>query len=250
MNSTAPLGTSNSHIPFGASQKDSSSQIASYPKMREGGLGSDPIEKPKAEVLLFDSDPIRRHIWERLCQKESVPLQAFGFVSDRHLLHANNSRVVIFDQSALELSQLDALSLIPKLSWDAIAFSFKNCQVALAAKMISAGACWVFDNGFLTSEIEEGFNALLRQADELGQQVKNFQRVEAIRAKFTPGERDVLELVIQGMPNKLIAKKLDISTRTVETRRSKVYRKCQVQNVTELVRFVDHANALKAKFQR
>lgn len=230
------------------SENQLNTHVSAQSSLRDTKSSSLHSEIPCVEVVLFDADPIRRHVWERLCEKRGLPLQANGFVAERHFTDGANSRAIIFDQSALETSGLDPFDVLKKFSRDAIAFTFKNCQVATVAKLISAGASWVFDNGSLTNEFEDGFTELVKCAEELNAQLKSFQRTEAIRAKFTAGEREVLELVIQGIPNKLIAKKLDISTRTVETRRAKVYRKCQVQNVTELVRFVDRANALRAKF--
>ncbi len=208
------------------------------------------LATPRVEVLLFDSDPIRRHVWERLCERRSFQLQVSGFVTERHFGSVSDTRVVIFDQSTLELCDLDPRTIIEKFPQDTIAFTCKNCQIATAAKLVRLGAAWVFDNAFQGNDIDEGFCELVRHAVELSAAVKSFQHAEAIRAKITAGEKDVLELVISGIPNKLIAKKLDISTRTVETRRSKVYRKCQVTNVTELVRFIDRANSLRARFQR
>ena len=59
-------------------------------------------------------------------------------------------------------------------------------------------------------------------------------------ADLTDRERDVMRLVVEGLPNKLIADQLDISVRTVEVHRSRVFDKMQVKSAVEL------ANLLRA----
>jgi two-component system, LuxR family, response regulator DctR len=53
-------------------------------------------------------------------------------------------------------------------------------------------------------------------------------------AELTERERDVMRLVIEGLPNKLIADQLEISVRTVEVHRSRVFEKMNVKSAVEL----------------
>jgi two-component system response regulator DctR len=52
--------------------------------------------------------------------------------------------------------------------------------------------------------------------------------------ELTERERDVMDLVIEGKPNKLIADALDISVRTVEVHRARVFEKMNVRSAVEL----------------
>jgi RNA polymerase sigma factor (sigma-70 family) len=58
---------------------------------------------------------------------------------------------------------------------------------------------------------------------------------------LTPREREVLELVVTGKPNKTVARELDLSEKTVEKHRSNVMRKLRVRTLPELVRIADAA---------
>ena len=69
------------------------------------------------------------------------------------------------------------------------------------------------------------------------------RHIEACRARhelqdrladLTDRERDVMRLVVEGLPNKLIADQLDISVRTVEVHRARVFDKMQVKSAVEL----------------
>ena len=51
---------------------------------------------------------------------------------------------------------------------------------------------------------------------------------------LTERERDVMRLVVEGLPNKLIADQLDISVRTVEVHRARVFDKMDVKSAVEL----------------
>ena len=53
-------------------------------------------------------------------------------------------------------------------------------------------------------------------------------------AELTERERDVMRLVVEGLPNKLIASQLDISVRTVEVHRSRIFEKMEVKSAVEL----------------
>ena len=60
-------------------------------------------------------------------------------------------------------------------------------------------------------------------------------------AELTERERDVLRLVVEGLPNKLIADQLDISVRTVEVHRSRVFEKMSVKSTVELANLLREA---------
>jgi two-component system response regulator FixJ len=64
-------------------------------------------------------------------------------------------------------------------------------------------------------------------------------------ASLSPRERQVLDGLIAGRPNKLIARDFDISPRTIEVYRANVMTKMQAGSVSELVRLAIRAGLLK-----
>ena len=51
---------------------------------------------------------------------------------------------------------------------------------------------------------------------------------------LTPRERDVMDYVALGKPNKIIAAELGVSQRTIEAHRARIFQKMRVRNAVEL----------------
>lgn len=87
-----------------------------------------------------------------------------------------------------------------------------------------------FSDNALVDRIEQ---ALVRSAHTL-KTLRTKQSLQHHLADLTDRERDVMHLVIEGLPNKLIADQLDISVRTVEVHRARVFDKMNVKSAVEL----------------
>lgn len=84
-------------------------------------------------------------------------------------------------------------------------------------------------------------NALVDRIEQALLQSAMYQKTAAQRhallqrlADLTERERGVMRLVVEGVPNKLIADQLDISVRTVEVHRARIFDKMQVKSAVEL----------------
>ncbi len=84
-------------------------------------------------------------------------------------------------------------------------------------------------------------NALVDRVEQAlaasGQAIARRQAMRAMSqrmAELTEREREVMALVVQGLPNKLIADNLNISVRTVEVHRARVFEKMDVKSAVEL----------------
>ena len=87
-----------------------------------------------------------------------------------------------------------------------------------------------FSNNALVDRVEQ---ALVQSAEALALRRSQGQRAQLL-AELTERERDVMRLVIDGKPNKLIADALGISVRTVEVHRARVFEKMGVKSAVEL----------------
>lgn len=96
-----------------------------------------------------------------------------------------------------------------------------------------------FSDNALVDRVEQ---ALLRSEAALARRADKRQ-VERALAELTEREREVMHLVVEGRPNKLIADALDISVRTVEVHRARVFEKMNVKSAVELANMLRPAGA-------
>jgi two-component system response regulator FixJ len=89
-----------------------------------------------------------------------------------------------------------------------------------------------FDAQALLATVEEA----LSRSDEDGDAPLEMKEFKARQALLTQREREVLALLLEGLPTKLIAHQLRISSRTAEHHRAAVIQKMQARNISQLMR--------------
>jgi len=94
-----------------------------------------------------------------------------------------------------------------------------------------------FSDNALVDRIEQ---ALALSAAALAQMGES-SSFQARLASLTEREKAVLQLVVSGLPNKLVADQLDISVRTVEVHRARVFDKMGVKSAVELANLMRDA---------
>jgi len=109
-------------------------------------------------------------------------------------------------------------------------------DVGLAVRAMKAGAVDFIEKPFaketLLKSLEEGYRRLARK-EATDHRVRDATvRLQAL----TPRERDVLDGLAQGLPNKTIAYDLGISPRTVEIHRANLMTKLQARSLSEALR--------------
>jgi two-component system, LuxR family, response regulator DctR len=119
-----------------------------------------------------------------------------------------------------------------------VIFLTGHADVPTAVDLVKRGAfdfCEKpFSDNALVDRVEQ---ALQRSAALLA--ARNEKLVLQRRlTELTERERAVMRLVIEGAPNKLIADQLDISVRTVEVHRARVFDKMEVKSAVELANLV------------
>jgi two-component system, LuxR family, response regulator FixJ len=84
----------------------------------------------------------------------------------------------------------------------------------------------------LWEAIQEGLKWDAANRQHAALRAKMRRRLE----RLTDGEKDVLQLLIEGKSNKTIAAELNLSVRTIEVRRAKLMRKMKAESLAELIR--------------
>ncbi|WP_213957161.1 response regulator [Variovorax sp. dw_954] len=140
------------------------------------------------------------------------------------------SGLVLFERLA-ERGLIDTMPVI---------FLTGHADVPTAVDLVKRGAfdfCEKpFSDNALVDRIEQALGASLRAVERQ----KERSRLSARIGELTERERDVMQRVVEGLPNKLIADQLAISVRTVEVHRARIFEKMDVKSAVEL------ANLLRA----
>ncbi len=117
-------------------------------------------------------------------------------------------------------------------------------SVETATKAMKSGAIYFFekpiDPPLLVDRIREALELNQRQRQQTAQQLEIDERL----SRLTRRQREVLDLVVQGLTSKQIADQLGRSIKTIEVHRSQILNRMNAQGVTELMRMVlapDHA---------
>lgn len=109
-------------------------------------------------------------------------------------------------------------------------------DIPLSVRAMKAGAIDFiekpFEKALLLSALEEGYSSMDRS--DFSKQLASNASVKL--QVLTPRERDVLDGLAKGLPNKTIAYDLGISPRTVEIHRSNLMSKLEVRSLSEALR--------------
>ena len=129
------------------------------------------------------------------------------------------------------VEKLIGYGLLPTLP---VIFLTGHADVPTAVDAVKRGAfdfCEKpFSDNALVDRIEQALMQSARALAELSEHTGLRARLDGL----TERERDVMALVVEGLPNKLVADQLDISVRTVEVHRARVFDKMQVKSAVEL----------------
>jgi len=115
-----------------------------------------------------------------------------------------------------------------------VIFLTGHADVPTAVDMVKRGAFDFCEKPFSDNALVDRVEQALRRSEELLAARGEKKLVQARLAELTERERDVMRLVVEGLPNKLIADQLDISVRTVEVHRARVFDKMEVKSAVEL----------------
>jgi two-component system response regulator FixJ len=118
-------------------------------------------------------------------------------------------------------------------------------DVPLAVEAMKLGALDFLEKPFEDERLVRMIETALSQADTGLKNEEVTADLASRVASLTPRERQVMQGLVAGQSNKVIAKDYDISPRTVEVYRANVMTKMQAGNLSELVRFAIRAGILK-----
>ncbi|MBR0811188.1 response regulator transcription factor FixJ [Bradyrhizobium diazoefficiens] len=150
--------------------------------------------------------------------------------------------------SDVRMPGLDGIELLKRMKALQSAFPILimtgHGDVPLAVEAMKLGAVDFLEKPFEDDRLTAMIESAIRQAEPAAKNEAVSQDVAARVASLSPRERQVMEGLIAGLSNKLIAREYDISPRTIEVYRANVMTKMQAGSLSELVRLAMRAGML------
>lgn len=122
-----------------------------------------------------------------------------------------------------------------------VIFLTGHADVPTAVSAVKRGAFDFCEKPFSDNALVDRVEQALAHSAAAVQAQQAQSRLRSRLAELTERERAVMQLVVEGLPNKRIADQLDISVRTVEVHRARVFDKMEVKSAVELANLLRDA---------
>ncbi|HNN86970.1 MAG TPA: response regulator FixJ [Pseudomonadales bacterium] len=195
---------------------------------------------PEAAVFVVDDDDAVRESLAFLLKSVGLRVESFASAQD-FLKQYNAARAgcLVLD---IRMPGMSGLELQDKLSQMGsmlpIIFITGHGDVPMAVKAIKAGAADFVQKPFRDQELIDRIREVLEE--DASARVEKLQKAEILKRidSLTEREREVMEQVVDGKANKVVAIDLNVSQRTVEIHRANVMDKMKARSLAQLVRLV------------
>ena len=194
-------------------------------------------QRPTAYVV--DDDESIRALWRWLMESNGIAVKTFAtaaaFIES---YRSGDAGCLVLDLKLPGMSGLELQQYLNRKDIEIpIVFVTGHGDVPAAVSALKGGAVDFIQKPFSHREVLSIIEKAFQRDAENREKRARQSRIAGRLAMLTEREREVLQRVIEGKPNKIIAADLDISMKTVEFHRAKVMEKMGVTSVAELVQF-------------
>jgi len=191
-------------------------------------------------VYVVDDDP-------QACRAVAELVHSFGhqvrmFESPSNFLEAIDDKrpgCVVLD---MRLPGLDGMEVHQRLLKRKLALPVivltAYADTPMTVRSLRNGAITVLDKPFRDDELWNYVQEALLKSEKDHRRLQHQSSLEGRLKKLAPQDRAVLQLMLLGKKNRAIAKRLEVSLRTVENRRRRVFEIMRADSVAQLTRMV------------
>jgi FixJ family two-component response regulator len=193
--------------------------------------------QPEPTVFVVDDDPAIVKAIRELVQVLGLKVESYSS-ADAFLLayQADRPACLVLD---VRMPGLSGLELQKHLKQNGkqlpIIMISGHGDVRMAVEAMKEGAIDFMEKPFRAQELCDNIQTAIRSERENWQRRQQRQKAQQRISTLTPAEHTVMDLVIAGKTNKMIARQLGLSVRAIEDRRARMMRKLQVNSWSELL---------------
>ncbi|HTO46775.1 MAG TPA: response regulator transcription factor [Burkholderiales bacterium] len=198
-----------------------------------------------ARVYVVDDDEMFRKSLHWLL--ESVGLQVAAFATAAEFLdayRAGDPGCLVLD---IRMPGMSGLQLQDELAARAvrlpIVFLTAHGDVPMAVAAVKKGAVDFVQKPYNDQRLLDVIQGALQRDADTRAADERHRRTAALIAAMTPREREVMNAVVAGKTNKIIADELGVAVKTIEAHRARMMDKMGASSVAELVRLVTAIDA-------
>lgn len=217
-----------------------------YPSSGAGKVKEAQASKPIRVLVEAQHALVRagiRALVEQIAEVEVVAEAADGHQSLR-LIREHHPDILLLDVILPSVTAVESLKAIVE-SFPGVRVIVLTLQEneAYAVQAFRAGATGYLTKSAARAELEKAIRAVASGesylASQLSQQavLKYLKDPHAILSELTARQREVLKMIAEGHATKEIAKRLNISVKTVETHRAQIMERLDIHDVVGLVRY-------------
>ncbi len=191
-----------------------------------------------AIVYVVDDDDAVRDSLKMLLESDGLTTQVYA--SGREFMDSCNDDMpgcLLLDVQLPDMHGLDIqLELVNNQIKLPIIIITGYADVPIAVKALKAGAVDFIEKPFSDDTILASVRSALEVGDKNRKEQSSLTETKAKLERLTDRERQVLEQLVIGRSNKVIAFELEISARTVEIHRARIMEKMEARSLAHLVR--------------
>src|SRR6266702_7566378 len=201
----------------------------------------------RGKVYVIDDDEAMRDSLDFLLGAADFHVTLFE--SAQHFLEAVSGVGFGCVVSDVRMPGIDGIELLKRLKASHHTFPVVimtgHGDVPLAVEAMKLGAVDFLEKPFEDDRLIGMIEIALKQAESGARSEAATLDIAARVESLSPRERQVMEGLVAGLSNKMIAREYDISPRTIEVYRANVMTKMQAGSLSELVRMAMRAGAIK-----
>jgi len=200
----------------------------------------------QAAIYLIDDESQVRAALTDLLASVGLNIQSFANVEDflARAVKQDLPSCLLLDVRMPGQSGLDFFRHLQEHGWELpVIFITGHGDIRMAVQAIKQGAIEFLSKPFRDQELLEALYQGIEQDRKRRAEQKEQIAHKTLWQSLTEGEQKVLQGVVEGLLNKQIAHRLNLSEITIKVRRSHAMRKLQLRTVPELVRFYEKVQA-------
>jgi FixJ family two-component response regulator len=193
---------------------------------------------PAATIFVVDDDDAMRRALGTLLGTVGYKTALFGLPSEFFArFKADEPGCLILDIRMPEMSGLEVQQQLNRLgAMLPVIFITGHGDVPMAVQAMKEGAYQFIQKPFRDQELLDHINHALKSDQDNRKDLARRAEVHSRVETLTPREKQVMDLVVEGEANKVMAIDLGLSERTVEIHRAKVMEKMGARSVAHLVK--------------